>query len=538
MSAPPPSSEFHLPIRSETNSKIIKYLTGKRGIETELVQTFLRLGDIYEEKEHGNVIFIGRDENGQPRYAHARGTTEKFRMDVSGSQKEYGFSYRGTDEQLFVFEAPIDLLSFICLFPKDWTKRSYLALGGVAGMALRQFLSDRPQITKIFLCVDYDEAGEQACGRLAEIIPKELTVIRLVPKLKDWNEVLQKKEEIPNKEWIQETIVMREEERVPMICLSDLEVKPVEWIWFPYIPVGKMTIIQGNPGEGKTFLAMMIAAACTNRKLLPNREVSEPCNIIYQTAEDGLADTIVPRLEMVGADLKRVMSIDDKDAMLTLNDGRLERAIRQNHAKLLILDPVQAFLGANVDMNRANEVRPVFRQLGDIADRTKCAIVMIGHLNKSAGTQSTYRGLGSIDLTAVVRSLLFVGKLKNEPNTRVMIQEKSSLAPPGASLAFTLDEEKGFQWIGEYEITADELLAGVENRRSEKKVETAEKLLLDLLADGKRAYNCDIEREGEKLHISSRTLRDAKKNLGNRLCSRKEGNQWIYWLDENSSGKK
>ena len=110
-------------------------------------------------------------------------------------------------------------------------------------------------------------------------------------------------------------------------------------------------------------------------------------------------------------------------------------------------------------------MRPIFRSLGDIAQATGCAIVLIGHLNKAAGTQITYRGLGSIDITAAVRSLLFIGKLKDSPTTRVLIHEKSSLAPPGQSLAFSLGDEKGFEWIGAYDITADELLAGDRHRQ-------------------------------------------------------------------------
>ncbi len=534
---PAPSPEFRLPMRGDTNTKIIKYLTEKRGIDQELVETFIRLGDVYEERAHSNVVFVGRDPDGHPRYAHLRGIHEKYRMDVAGSEKRYGFCYRGQDEQLFIFEAAIDLMSFICLFPKEWTKRNYLALGGVSGVAIEQFLSDRPKINKVFLCLDDDTAGNSACEQIAENLPADISVIRLKPAYKDWNEVLVKRTEIQEGQYIAETVIVREEERVAVICMSEIEPKPVEWLWFPYIPIGKMTIIQGNPGEGKTFLAMMIAAACTNRVPLPNMAPMEPCNVIYQTAEDGLEDTIVPRLASVGADLTRVMSIVDSDGALTLTDGRLEKAIRQNHAKLLILDPVQAFLGANVDMNRANEVRPVFRQLGEIAERTRCAIVLIGHLNKAAGTQSTYRGLGSIDLTAVVRSLLFVGKLKKEPEKRVVIQEKSSLAPPGASLAFLLDEENGFRWIGEYDITADELLAGVEKRRSESKEEQAERMLYDLLADGKRVSNSEIVDAGEELGISARTIRTAKRNLGKKLRNEKDGNQWIFWLEDSSSGK-
>lgn len=109
-------------------------------------------------------------------------------------------------------------------------------------------------------------------------------------------------------------------------------------------------------------------------------------------------------------------------------------------------------------MNRANEVRPVFRKLGMIAEKTGCAIVLIGHLNKSSGTQSTYRGLGSIDIIAAVRSLIFIGKVRKDPTTRVLIHEKSSLAPPGETMAFKLGDEEGFRWVGAYEISADELL--------------------------------------------------------------------------------
>lgn len=250
--------------------------------------------------------------------------------------------------------------------------------------------------------------------------------------------------------------------------------------------------------------------------------------VIYQTAEDGLGDTVKPRLLEAGADLDRVMVIDDGDKPLTLSDKRIERAIRENHARLLIIDPVQAFLGADVDMNRANEVRPIFRRLGEIAQETGCAIILIGHLNKAAGSQSTYRGLGSIDITAVVRSLLFIGKVKNDPTTRVLIQEKSSLAPPGKSLAFSLGDGNGFQWIGEYDMTADELLAGVEH--TETKAEQAEKLILDLLADGKQMLSADIDKAAAQRGISARTVRTAKQSLGNKLVSERSGTQWLLSL--------
>lgn len=278
-----------------------------------------------------------------------------------------------------------------------------------------------------------------------------------------------------------------------MIRMSDVEQTDVRWLWYPYIPFGKLTILQGNPGEGKTYFALHLAAACTNGTALPGRESAEPFNVIYQTAEDGLGDTVKPRLLSAGADLERVLAIDDGDELITLSDARIGRAIRENDAKLLIIDPIQAFLGADVDMNRANEVRPLFRRLGDIAQETGCAILMIGHLNKASGAQSTYRGLGSIDMTAAVRSLLFIGRVKGDPTTRVLTHEKSSLAPPGPSLAFSLGDERGFTWLGEYEISADELLSGEE--RAPGKLEQAEQLILSLLEGGGcRARNSSARR--------------------------------------------
>ena len=519
-SCPAPSKDFRLPEKNEDNEKIMKYLTEKREIEKTLVEDWIDRGDIYEEKKHHNVIFVGRDADGIPRYAHCRGTGEiKYRGDVAGSDKSYGFSYRGTDNQLFVFEAAIDLLSFIQLFPKDWKKRSYLSLGGVSSVALMTFLSERPQITSVFLCLDNDQAGNEACEKLAGEISEGYSVIRLKPSKKDWNEILCDKN-ADRKKAIAETITIKvpeSEEMVPMLCYEDIEQTSVDWLWFPYIPFGKLTIIQGNPGEGKTYFAMMLTAACTNKKMFPNMEDIEPFNVIYQTAEDGMGDTIKPRLVEAGADLSRVMVIDDSEEALTLSDDRIEKAVRQNHVRLVIIDPVQAFIGADVDMNRANEVRPVFRKLGMIAEKTGCAIVLIGHLNKSSGAQSTYRGLGSIDIMAAVRSLIFIGKVRKDPTTRVLIHEKSSLAPPGETMAFKLGDEEGFRWVGAYEISADELLDGKEGKATETKLERGAKLIRELLADKKEISIRELDEKAKEQGISGRTMRDVRSRMKNEL---------------------
>ena len=530
---PAPSPAFRLPLRNVTNANILNYLTQERKLSPSLVNFFIAAGDIYEDAAHHNVVFVGRDADGHPRYASSRGIREKFRQDAAGAEKAFGFAHRGTDKQLLVFEAPIDLLSFIELFPKNWQQHNYLSLGGVSGKALRQFLSERPDVERVFLCLDADKAGEDACKRLAGLLPDTVSVTRIQPCMKDWNDVLVHRAEISNRNYFK-SIVLKEPskpETVKIIRMSDVELTPVEWLWKPYLPFGKLSVLQGNPGEGKTYFAMHLAAACTNGKLLPNMERMESFNVIYQTAEDGLGDTVKPRLIEAGADLDRVLVIDDSDVQLTLSDERIEKAIVENNARLVIIDPIQAYLGADVDMNRANEVRPIFMRLGQVAQRTGCAILLIGHLNKAAGMQSLQRGLGSIDIAAAVRSVMFIGKLKHDPTMRILTHEKSSLAPPGVSLAFSLGDEGGFRWVGEYDITADEMLSGIEPQR-ETKTQQAKDLICALLAGGKQVLSEDIDKAALERGIPGRTVRDAKRELGDALKSKiVEGRKKVFWME-------
>ena len=537
--APPPLSDFRLPPRSPDPGQVKRYLTEARRIDEDVTGFFLSTGDIYEEAAHHNAVFVGRDESGIPRYAHQRGTTGNFRLDVKGSDKAFNFCYRGEGERLFVFEAPIDLLSFLCLFKKDWQKQSYLALGGVGEKALLRFLSDRPNITTVYLCLDSDEAGNDACSRLVKLMPEGLTVHRLVPLFKDWNEVLQRRAEIADGKYLSEAIYgLREppqEETVEIIRMSEVDTQTVEWLWKPYIPFGKVTIIQGNPGEGKTTLALCLCAACTNRKPFPLMPEHEPFNVIYQTAEDGLGDTVKPRLMEAEADLDRVLVIDESKQELSLSDERIEKAIRQNGARLIILDPIQAYVGEKTDMNKANEIRPIFRRLAEVAERTACAVILIGHLNKAAGGQSAYRGLGSIDFRAAARSVLLIGRVKREPNIRVIVHDKSSLAPEGKPMAFCLDPETGFEWVGEYDITADELLSGAGGNTATK-TEQAETLILDLLADENEMTSEEVMKAAAEVGISERTLKTARRNLETRIEVKRRGNQWYYRLKSAAQG--
>ena len=213
-----------------------------------------------------------------------------------------------------------------------------------------------------------------------------------------------------------------------MIRMSEVQQTEVEWLWYPYIPFGKLTIIQGNPGEGKTFFAMQLAAACTNRKFLPQMEPFEPFNMIFQTAEDGLGDTVKPRLLSAEADLERV---------------------------------------------------------------------------------------------------LFIGKVRTAPTTRVIVHEKSSLAPPGQSLAFSLGDEKGFRWIGAYDIGTEDLLAGGEGSKTELKQEQAVKLIEEFLSEGKKVSIAEINKEAAERGISERTVRLVRNSMGDKIASERQGKRLV-----------
>lgn len=320
---------------------------------------------------------------------------------------------------------------------------------------------------------------------------------------------------------------MNQEIELKIIEMSEVESKEISWLWYPFIPYGKLTIIQGDPGDGKTTLVLNIAAALSKGEGLDNdMKPADPLHIIYQTAEDGLADTVKPRLEKAEADCSNIFVIDETDASLSMLDERIEKAIVEKNAKLLILDPIQAYLGSKMDMNRANEARDMTKHLGKVAERTGCAIVLIGHMNKNVGGKVAYRGMGSIDFFAVARSVLLVGRVKGQENRRAMVQIKNNLAERGHGKSFLLTEGI-FQWQGDYDITEEELTGGFVSKTS--KQENAKELLRSLSVITKEIPTSEIREKAIERGFSWRTMEVVKKELG--IQSKKVNNVWYWILD-------
>lgn len=300
---------------------------------------------------------------------------------------------------------------------------------------------------------------------------------------------------------------------------SRIKSKPISWLWYPYIPYGKITIIQGDPGEGKTSLALYIAMLLSKGKEFPLSDSPIPKqNVIYQNREDGASDTIKPRLERYGADCDRICFILESDKMLSLADKRLETAIREAKASVLILDPIQAYLGDN-DMVRANDIRPLMNNLCEVAERTNCAIILIGHLNKKETGKDLYRALGSIDIVAAARSILMVKKPEEENDElRKIVHVKSNLAPRGKSMLFSLQNDTLTKW---------KYAEGVENVELNV-VQLAEQALREIVKSEGIACRDAFEYMEEK-GFSRRTVERAKVNIG--VKSIKQGQHWVWILE-------
>lgn len=312
-----------------------------------------------------------------------------------------------------------------------------------------------------------------------------------------------------------------------IIIMDDVAVEEVNWLWYPYIPYGKCIILQGDPGCGKTMLALNLAARLSKGEAMPfsEEEPQEAIRILYQTSEDGIADTIKPRLLAAGADCKNIRVINEEEKALHFDDERIEKAIISENARLLILDPLSAYIGEEVNLNQAIDVRSAFRKLYAVAQRTKCAVLIVSHMNKANGISALYRTNGSIDVCGAVRSILTVCEDREDKDRRYLVPVKSNLAPKGDAIIFHLSDH--IEWLESRAVSADELLSVFGSGRDTKQGQAEEEMERLLVGGEKPAI--EIYNHFTRIGISKRTVENAKKNLG--VKSRRDSKQWMWFLE-------
>jgi hypothetical protein len=290
--------------------------------------------------------------------------------------------------------------------------------------------------------------------------------------------------------------------------ISDVIAEKVDWLWYPYIPKGKVTLFEGDPGVGKSWVSLAIATATSLGSMLPGIDSVSSGPVMIASAEDGIADTIKPRLDAMGADQKEIHAVD---GLLTLDNtgfDMLENLIQEKAPILTIIDPLVAYLSGDVDINKANQVRFGMARLAGLADKYDMAILAVRHLTKGNNTKAIYRGLGSIDFTAAARSVLFAGSDPDDDSNRAIDHIKSNLSPKGDPIGYEI-RDGCFYWKQTTTLTYESMNVVSEGKDA---LTEAKEYLQDTLSSGGMP-SLDIQKDADKRGIRAKTLRRARESL-------------------------
>ncbi len=334
-----------------------------------------------------------------------------------------------------------------------------------------------------------------------------------------------------------------------LIKISAVAAEEIAWLWRPYLPLGKVTILDGLPGTGKTYFALALAAALSSGSPIFNEPTGEPAKVIYMTREDGLADTIKPRLDKMGATGENILilkgstpfgstdNLSDQPLSERGKDYRpfnlsqlevLEAALEQTWPRLVIIDNITSYLGPKIGMNQAQDIAALLNAISDLAHQHQAAFLLIRHPAKQIRDFTIYSGAGSYAFAGVVRSMLLIGRDPQDPDTSVMVHNKYNLSGQGPSVSFGITEDGIFEWRGYSAVTASQLTApdAVKEKISQNVKQLAKEWLLGLLKDGPLASKMAYRMAGSA-GISKRTLERAKEEL--RISSLKSAEGW-FWI--------
>src|SRR5215203_5527186 len=332
-----------------------------------------------------------------------------------------------------------------------------------------------------------------------------------------------------------------DEESVPVgTLLADVEAETVEWLWERRIPLDKITVLDGDPGLGKSVLTTDLAARLTTGRAMPyGFQKREPAGVVILSAEDGAGDTIRPRFDAAGGDPKKVVLLGTEEMLAIPEDlGTIERAIKQVDAELVIVDPIMAFMGEDVNPNSDKEVRRALTPVKQLAERLGVAVLIVRHLNKTPGGNHLYRGGGSIGIISAARVGLLVGPHPDDDDLRVLAGQKSNLGPPPESLKYRIvtapNDSAQVKYEGTVELKPQDLLKGPQDEEERSAADEARDFLRSVLAGGVRKESNSVKAEAKSLGISETTLNRVKRSIG--VKSMKIGDKWFMSLPDDDDG--
>ena len=315
------------------------------------------------------------------------------------------------------------------------------------------------------------------------------------------------------------------------VALSTVTAKPVEYLWDGYLPLGMLSMFSGDPSAGKTFLALAVAAELSNGRVPYSKKKCRPVSTLYMSVENSAEHVIAPRFAAHGGNADRFLILKESAVTVTLQDiERIEATARKTKAGLIIVDPLQSFLGADVDAHRSNETRPILDGLVRVAEKLNISILIIRHLAKSSGGRAIHRGLGSIDITGAVRSELLVGHASDSPKLRALVPIKNNVGPHAPSLAFEITGtgmDAKLEWRGESSLTSADLLAPEGGPKRKTQLDEAREYLSATLKDGPKLLREELEADAPvPLHV----LQKASTQMGLRKTRKGEGGAWVWAL--------
>ena len=323
-----------------------------------------------------------------------------------------------------------------------------------------------------------------------------------------------------------------------LIPLKTVISEQVEWLWPGYLPRGKVGMLDGDPGEGKSTTVLDLAARISTGRPMPDGTSVVAGGVVILSAEDGLADTIRPRLEAAGADMANIIALagvktenGERLPELPIDVAMLEDAIKRVEAHLVIVDPLMAYLGSDTNAHRDQDIRRALAPLANLADRRRCAVICVRHLNKGSGSNAIHRGGGSIGIIGAARAGLSIARDPDDEQRRVFVVTKLNVGVPGPALGFRLigaaNDAATIEWLGIVSHTATSILAAPREGEERSVLDEAKEWLADYLLASARPAK-DVKKGARAAGISERTLDRAKAALGVKARKQLVSGEWVW----------